>query len=200
MTVRRERIPGTDTPKGILTKLHGKLVGRIIEKIEHEADSDLIDLGFLLLDINDDTIDQLDQGLKDVAYRTRLDGHTHDFTLGFDTGDSGLTIHCSRASAHEAVEKLAEHCRRRKYVHRAEGWFGLIVRETDSLPKLSIALRFPWKPDAELDTLTRGMVLKGSHGLAKPASGRRASAGTKIGRNDPCLCGSGKKFKKCCLT
>jgi SWIM/SEC-C metal-binding protein len=21
----------------------------------------------------------------------------------------------------------------------------------------------------------------------------------KIGRNDPCLCGSGKKFKKCCM-
>jgi uncharacterized protein len=20
-----------------------------------------------------------------------------------------------------------------------------------------------------------------------------------VGRNDPCLCGSGKKFKKCCL-
>ncbi len=23
--------------------------------------------------------------------------------------------------------------------------------------------------------------------------------GPKIGRNDPCLCGSGKKYKKCCL-
>lgn len=23
---------------------------------------------------------------------------------------------------------------------------------------------------------------------------------TKIGRNDPCFCGSGKKFKKCCGT
>lgn len=22
--------------------------------------------------------------------------------------------------------------------------------------------------------------------------------GAKIGRNDPCVCGSGKKFKKCC--
>src|SRR3990167_5765186 len=22
----------------------------------------------------------------------------------------------------------------------------------------------------------------------------------KIGRNDPCMCGSGKKYKKCCLT
>ncbi|HKG77504.1 MAG TPA: SEC-C metal-binding domain-containing protein, partial [Beijerinckiaceae bacterium] len=21
---------------------------------------------------------------------------------------------------------------------------------------------------------------------------------TKVGRNDPCFCGSGKKFKKCC--
>ena len=24
-------------------------------------------------------------------------------------------------------------------------------------------------------------------------------AGTKLGRNDPCPCGSGKKYKKCCL-
>jgi uncharacterized protein YecA (UPF0149 family) len=23
-------------------------------------------------------------------------------------------------------------------------------------------------------------------------------AGAKIGRNDPCTCGSGKKYKKCC--
>ena len=24
-------------------------------------------------------------------------------------------------------------------------------------------------------------------------------AGPKVGRNDPCSCGSGKKYKKCCL-
>ena len=24
-------------------------------------------------------------------------------------------------------------------------------------------------------------------------------AGAKVGRNDPCPCGSGKKFKKCCM-
>ena len=32
------------------------------------------------------------------------------------------------------------------------------------------------------------------HAAAVPF--RRASA--KVGRNDPCTCGSGKKFKKCC--
>ena len=26
-----------------------------------------------------------------------------------------------------------------------------------------------------------------------------ATGHTKVGRNDPCPCGSGKKFKKCCL-
>ena len=28
---------------------------------------------------------------------------------------------------------------------------------------------------------------------------RRAPRDTRVGRNDPCLCGSGKKHKKCCL-
>ena len=31
-----------------------------------------------------------------------------------------------------------------------------------------------------------------------PASATTVRATPKIGRNDPCLCGSGKKYKKCC--
>ena len=37
---------------------------------------------------------------------------------------------------------------------------------------------------------------------ARPAAARnepRAVDGQKVGRNDPCPCGSGKKYKKCCL-
>jgi len=34
------------------------------------------------------------------------------------------------------------------------------------------------------------------HGVTLPDIGYKASS---IGRNDPCLCGSGKKYKKCCL-
>jgi preprotein translocase subunit SecA len=36
----------------------------------------------------------------------------------------------------------------------------------------------------------------GSRGDTRPKA--RAAAGKKIGRNDPCPCGSGKKFKHCC--
>ncbi|MDP2627975.1 MAG: preprotein translocase subunit SecA [Candidatus Rokubacteria bacterium] len=37
--------------------------------------------------------------------------------------------------------------------------------------------------------------------VSRPASrvAPRTAAGAKVGRNDPCPCGSGKKYKKCCL-
>jgi preprotein translocase subunit SecA len=34
-------------------------------------------------------------------------------------------------------------------------------------------------------------------GDGQPVQQRRSS-GSKVGRNDPCPCGSGKKYKKCC--
>jgi preprotein translocase subunit SecA len=34
---------------------------------------------------------------------------------------------------------------------------------------------------------------------ATPAKAPRTPTGQKIGRNDPCYCGSGKKYKKCCF-
>nr|WP_318283143.1 MULTISPECIES: SEC-C metal-binding domain-containing protein [unclassified Ochrobactrum] len=43
------------------------------------------------------------------------------------------------------------------------------------------------------------MVLNGNSGSARSASSNRTPDGSKIGRNDPCFCGSGKKFKKCCF-
>ena len=43
----------------------------------------------------------------------------------------------------------------------------------------------------------RGAIESGP-GKAPPTPGRRAEPTRKVGRNDPCTCGSGKKYKKCC--
>ncbi|WP_295159300.1 SEC-C metal-binding domain-containing protein, partial [Selenomonas sp. AE3005] len=38
-----------------------------------------------------------------------------------------------------------------------------------------------------------------SHGdEVSTATAKKAQAAEKIGRNDPCPCGSGKKYKNCC--
>jgi hypothetical protein len=33
---------------------------------------------------------------------------------------------------------------------------------------------------------------------ARPLPAPRTASGEKVGRNDPCPCGSGKKYKRCC--
>ncbi|MFA4831092.1 MAG: SEC-C metal-binding domain-containing protein [Patescibacteria group bacterium] len=41
---------------------------------------------------------------------------------------------------------------------------------------------------------TKELSEPGAHISQKP----KDESGKKVGRNDPCPCGSGKKFKKCC--
>lgn len=193
MTVRRTGIPGERTPEGILTRLEGTTVGRIIAGIETRPDPALVDLGFFLLALSSGSLDALNVNIDRLAELTRRDRQPHDFTLGFDDSEAGLTIHCSYLPNHEAAAKLLDHCQRRKYVHRAGRWFGLAVRADDGQPKFGINLRSAWKHDGMLERATRGMR------RTPPPSAVPLAPRPKVGRNDPCLCGSGKKFKKCCL-
>ncbi|THD55228.1 MAG: preprotein translocase [Bradyrhizobium sp.] len=194
MTVRREGIEGPRTPNGILTRLDGTLVGRMLRAIENRAEAALVDLGFMLLTLGDESLDDLNRGLKEIAQRTRKDGELHDFTLSFEKGNTGLTVHCGSLPNVVAAKTLAAHCQRRKYVCRADSWFGLVVRADDGLPKFGLNLRFPWKQDDVMDEATKGMARVGT--LRRGASMFKSRS---IGRNELCPCGSGKKFKKCCI-
>ena len=51
---------------------------------------------------------------------------------------------------------------------------------------------------AELPVLVHALFECSPHGSPRDY-GTYKHAGKKIGRNDPCPCGSGKKYKKCCL-
>ncbi|MEW4468428.1 SEC-C metal-binding domain-containing protein [Parasphingorhabdus sp. JC815] len=193
MTVRREGLYGERTPKGILTEFKGTIYDRIIRSIEHRPDPNLIDLGFMLLTLDSKTIKQINDGISLITRQSRNDNKQHDISLCFDDGKSGLTVHCSRLSNSEAFEKLNRHCRLRKYAQHAHSWFGLVVRVEDGLPKFGVNLSFPWKQNSKFDQATKGMDTTG----AKSLNGINSKS--KVGRNKPCPCGSGLKFKKCCI-
>lgn len=194
MTVRREGIDGERTPSGILTQLEGTLVGRMLKTIEHSPEAALVDLGFMLLTLSGETLKDVDRGLKEISARTREDGRHHDFTLGFGQGSAGITVHCGPLSNAEAAQRLADYCQRRKYAQRANSWFGLVIRSSDGLPKFGLNLRFPWEQDDAMDEATKGMA-RGE----KPRRGQDIFKKRKLRRNEPCPCGSGKKYKKCCM-
>jgi preprotein translocase subunit SecA len=54
------------------------------------------------------------------------------------------------------------------------------------------------RPPADVVPARKKRQMHFSHGdeVERPVTVRRE--GRKVGRNDPCPCGSGKKYKKCC--
>ena len=192
MTVRREGWPGRRTPEGIFSQLDGGEIGKLIKHIEHADDEVLVGLGLLLLTLGGETLDDIGKGLATIVRLAKQDCKRHDMTLAFEKG-GGLTVHCKSKFDVTAVETLSRHCALRKYSCRTDTWYGLFVRPHDGRPLSAFALEFGWKFDADLENAAAKMP--------PPSSSKRPANAIEIkrsGRNNPCFCGSGRKFKKCC--
>ena len=197
MLVRREGIPGKGTPEGILTRFSATALGRMVKAIEARPDPATIDLGFTLLTLGEDTVLEVSAGIDLLAKQGIADGKSHDVTVGLVSGSTGLTIHCNDDPIEVAGPALQRHCHARKYTERAQTWFGVCVRPMDQALRFGINLEFAWEQDCNMDVLTKSM---GKPGKLTSLLRETAKARANVGRNDPCPCGSGKKYKKCCLT
>jgi uncharacterized protein YchJ len=54
-------------------------------------------------------------------------------------------------------------------------------------------------PDNFYRNSNQGKYIKNDNEYKKSTTAKKILNKKEIGRNDPCLCGSGKKYKKCCL-
>ncbi len=193
MMVRRENIPGERTPSGILTRFKDSSVARLLDVAGSNPSPAIIDLGLLLLELDERTTADLSRSIDRMCEDVQSDGNRHDFTMGFK-GDTGITLHCVPAWSMAADQELASHCERRKYAFRAKTWFGLLF-SPDGRVRHGIELKNPWRPDPKMDFVVST--------LPEPMSAfdlrNSLNRGTNAGRNDRCPCGSGRKYKHCCL-
>ncbi|MBU9229667.1 SEC-C domain-containing protein [Burkholderia multivorans] len=194
MTVRRENIAGERTPPGILTRLNGTLYEHLVAQLEQRAEPATLELGFELLAMSEGSCRNVHHGLETITRQTRADGKLHDFTIG--RGDSGICFHCNPAPTRAAMNTLRAHCEKRKYKQKARRWFGVSVDPNANL-QFGISLDFEWEKSDIMDSVTRAM--KNGVPASSLAQIAREARKVKIGRNDPCLCGSGKKSKRCCI-
>lgn len=199
MAVRRTGVAGSATPDGILTRFDGTTLGRIAKEIEARPEPATIDLGFLLLTLSEDTVYNASRAIDRLAARARTDGKHHDFTLGFGTSETGLTVHCNDDPVGIAVSQLQSHCEHRKYKEKANSWFGLCMSPKGPNVRFGISLSYPWAQNEAMDEATRDMRAPLPPAEAFKALFQGTSRRKKIGRNEPCHCGSGRKYKKCCL-
>lgn len=196
MLVRRDGVPGKGTPEGILTRFDATVLGRLVKAIEARPDPATLDLGFTLLTLGEDSVLKISAGIEHLSKRGIVDGKNHDITVGLGRGETGLTIHCNDDPISIAGPALQRHCLARKYTERARTWFGICVRPSDQALRFGLNMDFPWEQDDTMDELTKNMGKPNSLTASLRETGKKR---IKVGRNDPCPCRSGKKYKKCCL-
>ncbi len=197
MMVRRDNQHGDDTPVGILTKMRGTRYESLIKEIETRADPATLELGFHLLSLGEDTCKNIHFVLETITKQTKVDGKRHDATLASGKLPSGISFHCNPMPSREAIAVLELHCTKRKYQQHASQWFGVSVSPAGQV-QFGITLDFPWVASQEMERLTADMK-PASHVRDVLPQYMREVSRMKLGRNDPCNCGSGVKYKKCCL-
>ena len=200
MMTRRDGIPGSETPDGILTKYEGTHFDRLVKDIELREHSGTVDFGFMLLTLSGDTIEMINDGISKLVELGKKDGKHHDLTLGISEGSTGLTIHCNNDSDSEAAKRLDRHCEVRKYEQKADQWFGVCIGTSSQRLRFGVSKEFKWEQSDEMDKATKGLPKPQSlKGKSKVNFNTVTRKSKKIGRNEKCPCGSGKKHKKCCL-
>jgi hypothetical protein len=96
------------------------------------------------------------------------------------TSDQPVAVLQKRTEELTVVEKY------RRRLSRSIG-FGIHLEHQDAPLQCCAWLEGPWESDPKIEQM-----------LAYEPSARPAQGQKIPGRNEPCFCGSGKKFKKCC--
>ena len=194
MMVRREGVPGESTPDGILTRFVQTEIGRIARTIEERPEPITIDLALFILQLSEQSVVDLSEEVSLARRRTRVDGRNHDVSIGFGELGMGITLHCNNDPIAVAAQRLNEHCKMRKYLERAATWYGLCI-DANLRIRLSTRLDEEWRYDRKMEVYSRGLTGRSEAGTSRAIGSR----GTRVGRNDRCPCGSGRKFKHCCI-
>lgn len=195
MAVRRRGVPGAATPKGLLTLHEGTTLSRVLHEIEARAEPAVLEQGFELLEMGSEAWGDLNLLIDRQAKRSAQDGQPHNGAMPFPDG-SGFTFLCSPDDDVTAAKNLTYICSRRKYAQKADRWFGLCLTPAPARLRFGVRMADPWGQDDAMDALTADMrEAMPLHQVRQRLAG--AIAAPKVGRNNPCPCGSGKKWKKC---
>ena len=184
MWVRRQKLYGEATPKGILSHLQGTHLENIIFQLSRKNDALFVDFGLILLNIDLNYLVKLETQLKEIVLKSRKDGKRHYITP-FEGKRFGITFYFTHSNTFQEIHNLQWICDYYRVEERRESWLGISIHPISMciylvLDSFQGKIRSP-----AYEKFVKNMILK----LPKK---------TKIGRNDKCLCGSGKKSKFCC--
>jgi hypothetical protein len=186
--VVRGSVPLTHAADKLRSKWKNDEFQELIDQIKSTAEPRFTDVVFFLYDLAGEGADDLIHLLKLTKRKAATDQRSHDARLLFSGTCGGITILCEPGSPLALRKKLLPLAEIAKYKSKADTWLALgCVATSNRLMDAMVFADYEWRADPELEKLAahlRGRVMTPSGG--------------KIGRNQPCPCESGKKFKHCC--
>lgn len=162
-----------------------------LEKLHQHGYTDII---VKLLDLSSDTRNKIVDCIDLIVSKTIKDGKFHDASLVIlsNPQDSksgfGITMMSGLSkNREEMLQRLEGFSKIKKYQQKAFEWLAIGKYADDKYWAINecIYLKYEEEYSEELEQAVKKL-------LTKPMAWT-----TKVGRNDPCPCGSGKKFKKC---
>jgi preprotein translocase subunit SecA len=163
-----------------------------LENLDGDLDNDINDILFDLVEKRfaakrDEIGPELFKDLQQMVMLQVVDNHWKDHLLSMDHLRDGIGLR-----GYAQVDPLREY-KREGY----EIFMDLIHRiKADTVGTLfHLQVRAHHEPPPEARPAQQPMVFSHGDGSAAQPKERQKK---KVGRNDPCTCGSGKKYKKCC--
>ena len=164
----------------------------LITEIESTGKDRFTKVTTILLGFDSKTQRAVLNNLKKIQEISKRDNRDDDFTMYFTEPKMGLMFLVSKNRKPESWDRLDRHCRLKMYQMRFEEWI-LITVYVDKRGMRSLDFKIynkKWEHDSDMEIqLDKFKALKME---------KFKKTGLKIGRNTPCPCGSGLKYKKCC--
>lgn len=154
--------PKTEAIEKLYNKWTNSDFFSLIDQIKLLHKPGLTDAVFFLYDLSGDSADKVIELIKNTKDSALKDNKTHDFSLIFDGGKSGITYICSSKDNIQSSKRLVSYCTLRKYKSNSDLWIGLAsntksVRLVDQI----IFNKEPWKSNRQLRILSNKLLLGG---------------------------------------
>ena len=209
MMARRDNLKDIPfTPDGLLTKFKNTHVGNLINQVSFSIEEKLQQIGLHLLSLDEEALNFINEAIEKMLGQFSIDKKNHDLTIPIYQSQTGITIHCNADSYETAYSRLKKHIERRKYSEKAKSWIGLCINPSSLKISIAIYESYGWSFSPSLQAIVDKFNLKSMKNVLRIREPISFKAKTslpiqknqpKIGRNESCPCGSGIKFKKCCL-
>jgi hypothetical protein len=160
----------------------------LMQDVQSGVDPKRVDAAFFLMDMAGDFADQLTGLIAKTKGRSASDGEKHSVVMVSDEADAGVTFVSRGVRPERLGDDVALYAQAKKYATRKTTWLGLgAMARSRKAAEVVLFDDEPWSENEELELLARTTMRPGIRVNPRP----------KIGRNEPCYCGSGLKYKRC---